>query len=891
MAIQKVSVSTKSYSVPQLKSKILPNSDPTEYPFLSDTITEENIIELDYLYNVSPLSITTPLPLIETHEPEIENEKKFRYPTLGIEFLDRDPNPDSNGVETDPIIDTLPIIRKEKMARIILPYAKYPSPGLDYSPAHIKQVWDNGIANLNKDLDAIKDRAIQMGKDVVNSLTGFHPLPDETYEERLPTIVGNLYNLAYVPFMVNSAQSPNERTDGANAAPNKWDFSGGFGNYVKNLVADVVKKDTKYPVYPTYQPTLNSINFNAYLNSSLSSDSIKLQDNAIQSITNLRHMYRGLFYTYKEDIGTRMNGRSNDRTDSRAYFPPSIGDNKRIDFFYDVFNTKTYSSMTNKIDEYYLEVALKQNSIGDNRPYMINLIEQFNKEKKKDKDGNPEKFNVSTFVVGDHYKKYAYFPLQFKSSGEPIFPKKKDDSQFEAEDFYNLTNERESTSVDSFFKEFYKRVTSSNIKENTRWEYIVPVDEAGKRDLSPYTINVVDFVKAWLKSKAALPAAEKDKFFQEFNVIKISNDNQKVYKNKYVESNNFSPYAMIERIGPDFLQHKFDAYFVWDIYGSSSAKDWDEILQDYKWLSDYEKYILSKKGFAVRVGQITIPKISNDEFSIPFLETEVKKVKSTKSMNTQSSFTIRLDQGLFWLDMINGMAGHLNTIDEHLFNNSDIHPYIKSIKNPPEITKNDGHPGRWRSILKTIARSWPPGTVNNSYKIKDSELCLVVKMSHLSNWVNTNKQQHVLPYFIFENVRILGTSDKIQYSKESNIQSITVNFLFKRCYEVTQEFKQLDQFGENKWIKTTNQVAGPENLDYNFEITRKPEFFKQPGAKGKGIDKYYGLPKVNTYENSIFDWTNASGDEKLNKVPELLENKKSVREQGMAAASSARSTV
>jgi hypothetical protein len=165
--------------------------------------------------------------------------------------------------------------------------------------------------------------------------------------------------------------------------------------------------------------------------------------------------------------------------------------------------------------------------------------------------------------------------------------------------------------------------------------------------------------------------------------------------------------------------------------------------------------------------------------------------------------------------------------------------------------------------LKLISKSWPPGSVHGRYNIKDSELCLVVKMSHLSNWINVNKQQKVLPYFVFENVRILGTSDRIQYNKESNIQSITINFIFKRCYEITQGFTNLDQFGNNKWVNTTNKKNGEELQFVEINPRKVPTFSSTDTGPIKT-----GLPKINTYEDAQFDWLNGS-DYDINTVPTL----------------------
>jgi hypothetical protein len=65
------------------------------------------------------------------------------------------------------------------------------------------------------------------------------------------------------------------------------------------------------------------------------------------------------------------------------------------------------------------------------------------------------------------------------------------------------------------------------------------------------------------------------------------------------------------------------------------------------------------------------------------------------------------------------------------------------------------------------------------------ELCLIVKMQHLSTYYNINKNLPVLPYFMFEGVKILGTGDSIEYASDSSdIQEITIPFIFKRYHQI-----------------------------------------------------------------------------------------------------------
>ncbi len=255
---------------------------------------------------------------------------------------------------------------------------------------------------------------------------------------------------------------------------------------------------------------------------------------------------------------------------------------------------------------------------------------------------------------------------------------------------------------------------------------------------------------------------KQEKEEQEKKVLdqKIGGVKEKFFSNSFGHVEEVTPVETINRTGPDFLKHKFTAFLTWNN---------DTIFfEEYPWLSDYEKKILDKKGFAIRFGSISVPAVRNEEFSIPILETEVRKVASTKEMNNQASFTFRLDENLIWLDKINELSGRKNLIE------SPSHPYIENDENK----RYD----EWQKVLKVISKSWSPG----KRRLKDHRLNLIIRMDHLHDVINPNVQVENLPYFVFQDIKILGTSDAIAYDREStSTQEISISFIFKRSFQVT----------------------------------------------------------------------------------------------------------
>jgi hypothetical protein len=239
------------------------------------------------------------------------------------------------------------------------------------------------------------------------------------------------------------------------------------------------------------------------------------------------------------------------------------------------------------------------------------------------------------------------------------------------------------------------------------------------------------------------------------------------------------PINLMNAIGPDFMKHKFDAYLVF--YKKDGTIQMLNSEEEEKWLTPFQKFIFSHKGFAVRFGNINIPKVSKTDFNVSWLQTQIKKSRTIIETENKATFTFRLDQNLFWLDMMDKIAGHNNTID-HL-------QYKKIKENNDETYTNiyfrdeEDYDNDWKGVIKSISQIF-----NSAYMDKGTDerkLCLVIKMAHLSDVIHPSTQTSVLPYFLFEDIKILGTSSNISYERESNsIQDISINFIFKFLYEV-----------------------------------------------------------------------------------------------------------
>jgi hypothetical protein len=281
------------------------------------------------------------------------------------------------------------------------------------------------------------------------------------------------------------------------------------------------------------------------------------------------------------------------------------------------------------------------------------------------------------------------------------------------------------------------------------------------------------------------------------------------------------PINLINAIGPDFMKHKFDAFFVFHDY---TGKIIPPDFSNERWMTAEQRFIYSHKGFAVRFGTISIPALSRESFDISYLEAVIKKQKTSVNGENKATFTFRLDNNLYWLDFMDKMAGHNNTVDALQF---AVAEEVGNYKNIYYDSSKDN----WKQYIKCIANSFSP---NYTLSGENVYLSLVIKATQLSDYIHTGTQTEELPYFIFEDIRILGNSNTINYEREgSNTTNINVNFIFKFLTEIyipnkldSSKFKYVE--GEKRKRTFDWSVHALESIP----MLRTPQIYTYEGILG-----------------------------------------------------------
>jgi hypothetical protein len=267
----------------------------------------------------------------------------------------------------------------------------------------------------------------------------------------------------------------------------------------------------------------------------------------------------------------------------------------------------------------------------------------------------------------------------------------------------------------------------------------------------------------------------------------------------------------IMRSGPDAMSNMFDVFFV------VNNNDFNVFLSDPEELT-YRK-MLSRDIFATRITGIEIPFSVIQTYQLPFCGDTLSKGTSKYEMKTSSSFSIRADQSLYYIDLFNRIA-HTS---QQLYNDtSPIITKLQSQYSSVDIMNlkmyfNGSIGGCYtyrtmagaynnlntftnglrfdivvrRACFKNMEGNRKFDSIRN--KQVDAFIGENVKefidtssSSPFALQATTDSSNQMDDWFVFEDVKMLGTGDKIKFERESaGPEEITYDFIFKRLYRKT----------------------------------------------------------------------------------------------------------
>jgi hypothetical protein len=226
--------------------------------------------------------------------------------------------------------------------------------------------------------------------------------------------------------------------------------------------------------------------------------------------------------------------------------------------------------------------------------------------------------------------------------------------------------------------------------------------------------------------------------------------------------------------GPDAMKNMFDCFVVFR--GGKTPVENTSLMFEGEDDVVCQNMMLGNV-FAVRVTNVKIPQPESQTFSLPFLEREIAKTKAKVSMRYTASFSLDLDQNLFYLDKFQRLAGRYTRITKDWSSEKGA-PYSSVTANyttPPKGNK---------FIMNMLSRVW-----HSQMRYDDVDkrrIDIIVQMKNLSPQVSAEYQYKDIdmPVYVFEDVRFLGSADDIEFSRESSDKmEVTEKFIFRRLYK------------------------------------------------------------------------------------------------------------
>lgn len=201
-----------------------------------------------------------------------------------------------------------------------------------------------------------------------------------------------------------------------------------------------------------------------------------------------------------------------------------------------------------------------------------------------------------------------------------------------------------------------------------------------------------------------------------------------------------------------------------------------------------------------RIHSIEVPGITATSNDIPFCGTTIPILTNKFEDPHQSTFSIRADQELFWIDIFNKIAG---TDDYGTMPN-----YFKSISKAYNSLFHENIP---YSVVKKIALGeFPQVNLDTLKRIDPKKTHLNIYVRWLPGWgrkvrsvdeKSLHKDIGNVIYskrlFKFEDVKILGTSSSVEFTRDgANTMVFNYEFIYRNVYERYYD-KDVDEIPPN----------------------------------------------------------------------------------------------
>jgi len=227
--------------------------------------------------------------------------------------------------------------------------------------------------------------------------------------------------------------------------------------------------------------------------------------------------------------------------------------------------------------------------------------------------------------------------------------------------------------------------------------------------------------------------------------------------------------------GPDSMSHMFDVFFYVDQASIGRA--------GYDASKETDKEITNQIILSSRILSIEIPNYLIDEYDEILPVGAIKKGASTVSFENKSSFSFRVDNDFIIKDMFDAYSLTSWKIDSNgTLNSSEPVPY--------SFARKCGRSSKGKLTI-IVKRATPTPATGNTF-VSDNIKKAMGPFFNFDNSTDVSPSeeatmsQYLNDWFVFEDVKILGSDGPISFTRDdANTSSLTEEFIFKRFYRFT----------------------------------------------------------------------------------------------------------
>jgi len=226
----------------------------------------------------------------------------------------------------------------------------------------------------------------------------------------------------------------------------------------------------------------------------------------------------------------------------------------------------------------------------------------------------------------------------------------------------------------------------------------------------------------------------------------------------------------------------------------------------------------------VRISSINIPQMESDVFDWKVGYTTIKKVRSKVKYERKAEIRILLDDPLFYYNKFNELGG--NSIEgSNAESNLERH---RPINSNMAITENITSNMKMTIIVKhqslTDIRNQGLGHSDTWTGHTGMREAPAINNKPTSSLV-FGPVSNEMPLWVFENVRFIGTTDSLSFSREdASTQEMNYQFIFKRCIQINRLF---DSILEHRWSENNHDFYSQSNQEW---------YYKNPESRPSSAD-------------------------------------------------------